>query len=98
MSAPQPPYGAPDSAQLAGLVFELASQLHVERCRRMALEAALADAGVLCAGAVEAAGAGPAFAPAAAQGLDRAMAALMRVLTEDADERTPLRAQHARSA
>ncbi len=41
------PVVALDCDQLTTLVFELASQLHVERTRRLALELALERAGVL---------------------------------------------------
>ena len=42
-----PEFGGLDNATLGALIFELASQLHIERTRRSALEAALAHAGVL---------------------------------------------------
>lgn len=82
---------APDRRQLAGLVFELASQLHVERAQRVALQSALERAGLLDARGIEALA-----AEASAQRLSRAMleesiARLLRVLTEDADPRRPLR-------
>jgi hypothetical protein len=83
----------PDTQTLAALVFELASQLHVERSRRMSLEAALAEAGVLPQGAVEAAGQAPAARKAALAAADRSTLKFMRVLTEGADPRTPLRAK-----
>ena len=84
-------FGAPSPAQLAGVVLELASQLHAERVRRIALETALEAAGVL-----------PADAPLTAEqraivrakggaALGRSMSGLMRVITEGADPRTPLR-------
>lgn len=81
---------APDRRQLAGLVFELASQLHVERAQRVALQAALERAGLLDAGQLEALA-----AEASAQRLSRAMleesiARLLRVLAEDSDPRRPL--------
>ena len=87
------PYGAPDLEQLTALVFELASQLHVERVRRLALEAALERAGARAPAGVPA-GAGHArLAARGAAALDRAMAGIMRVLTESGDPRSPLRAQ-----
>ena len=88
---PAPPMGAPSLDLLTGVVFELASQLHVERARRLALEAALEASGALAPGAVERAGGDPTQRARAAQALERAVAGLMRVLTEDADPRTPLR-------
>lgn len=85
------PYGTPDNARLAGLVFELASQLHVERARRIALEAVLRDAGLLSDAAIEAAGAAEETRARTAAALDKAMGGLMRVVTEGADPRMPLR-------
>jgi len=85
------PFGTPDAERLTGLVFELASQLHVERARRIALEAVLQKAGLLSDAAIEEAGAAPDTRAATAAALDRAMFGLMRVLTESADPRAPLR-------
>jgi hypothetical protein len=85
--------GSTVADRLAGLVFELASQLHVERTRRLALEAALARAGVLPAGSGEALADDPALLAAARGELDRAMERLMRILSEQGDARTPLRAE-----
>ena len=45
-----------DTETLAALVMELGSQLHIERARRVALEEALAAAGVLTQEAICAAG------------------------------------------
>lgn len=80
-----------DAERLAGLVFELASQLHVERARRIALELALERAGALPAGAAEALAADDEYRRRAGEGLDEAMRRLMRVLAESDDPRTPLR-------
>jgi hypothetical protein len=80
-----------DTERLAGLVFELASQLHVERARRIALELALERAGVLAAGAGEALAADEDYRRRAGEGLDEAMRRLMRVLAESDDPRAPLR-------
>ena len=92
-AAPLSPYGAPDLEQLTALVFELASQLHVERIRRLALEVALESSGALAPGVVQClAGDGRLAARGAAE-LDQAMSGIMRVLTEGADPRNPLRAQ-----
>ena len=85
------PFGQPDTDRLAGLVFELASQLHVERSRRLALEAALVRSGALSAEALAAAGDSTEFLDRAREELDRSMGKLMRVLLENGDVRTPLR-------
>lgn len=92
----QPPSasGAPTLEQLTALVFELASQLHAERVHRIALECALEAAGVLGADAAERIASEPHVREKALSGLDRAMAGVIRVITEDPDPRTPLRAQH----
>ncbi len=82
---------APDNAQLCGLVFELASQLHVERARRLALEAALVRAGLLPAGAIEALAGDAALRERTLEQLEASMAALVRLLTENPDPRRPLR-------
>ena len=82
-------FGIPDLERLAGLVFELASQLHAERARRIALEQALVSAGVLAAGDVEAAA--PAARSETSAALDRAMHGLLRVMAESTDPRTPIR-------
>lgn len=85
------PYGAPTLEQLTGLVFELASQLHLERARRIALEVALEDAGLLRAGAPDEAAGSDAMKARATAALDRSMSGIMRVLTESGDPRIPLR-------
>jgi hypothetical protein len=86
-------FGAIDNAKLAGLIFELASQLHVERARRLALEAALAARGLVPPDAIESAGDAPALRAAAAEAADAAIRALLRVLSESVDERAPLRGE-----
>lgn len=98
MNDPVSPLGAPSLDQLTGLVFELAAQLHVERAHRLALEAALEQAGVLAPQTCEHLAATPAVHANTAQALEAAMAGLMRVLSEDVDPRTPLRAETARPA
>lgn len=90
---PTPPFGAPSLEQLSALVFELASQLHVERAQRIALQAALEEAGLLTPGALEAVGSSAAVRARSAAALDKAMNGMMRVLTEDDDPRRPLRRQ-----
>jgi len=82
---------APDRRQLAGLVFELASQLHVERAQRVALQTALERAGVLDAAALAAVAADAAAQRLSRQMLEQSVARLLRVLTEDIDPRRPLR-------
>ena len=91
MSDPSP-FGQPDIDRLASLVFELASQLHVERSHRLALEAALIRSGALSAEALAAAGASAEFVEQARDELDRSMGKLMRVVIETGNIRTPLRA------
>lgn len=81
----------PDTERLTGLVFELASQLHVERAQRLALETALAREGLLAERALSAAAQDAEFTRRSREALDASMAKLMRVLTEGADPRTPLR-------
>lgn len=80
--------------QLAGLVLELAGQLHVERARVAALEHALVTAGVLDRAALDVAAADPALSERTGKELDSSLGGLLRVLTEDDDARTPLRADH----
>jgi len=89
---PPPPYGAPSLEELTGLVFELASQLHIERVRRTSLEVALAEAGILSLQAAEAQATNPLMKSLSAAGLQRSMDGVMRVLTENNDPRKPLRA------
>jgi hypothetical protein len=77
---------------LAALVFELASQLHVERAQRIALQQALIDQGVLTA---EALSLGRAEAQAA---LDMSMEKLLRIVLEAGEPATPLRAEAMKGA
>ena len=67
MSA-HPEFGGLDNATLGALVLELASQLHVERTRRLALEAVLSKRGILTAPVNDAAGEDAAFREEAEQG------------------------------
>jgi len=87
------PYAPLDADRLAGLVFELASQLHAERSRRIALELALERVGALPPTAVEALAGDTELKARTGPALDLALANLMRVLTEAADPRAPLRAE-----
>lgn len=89
---------SPDPERLAGLLFELASQLHIERTQRIALELALARAGVLDAPAIKGLAGDAELRLRSSAGLDQSMAKLMRVLTQHADERGPLRSAEAASA
>lgn len=79
--------------QVAAMVLELASQLHVERQRRMALEALLVRQGVLDAAALEAMAADEPFLAAARAELDVSFRRLMRIMTETGDPTGPLRAE-----
>jgi hypothetical protein len=88
-----PEFGGLDNATLGALIFELASQLHIERTRRSALEAALAHAGVLTPAQIEKTGEESAFREQAALAADQSIRKLLRVLSESKDERTPLRAE-----
>jgi hypothetical protein len=88
-----PEFGALDNATLAALVFELASQLHIERTRRLALEAALASAGLVTPAKIEAAAEDDAFREEAGRAADGSICKLLRVLSESPDERVPLRAE-----
>jgi hypothetical protein len=83
----------PDTDRLAGLVFELASQLHVERAQRMALEVALVRAGVIGADARERMLDDGEYNRRTREALDESMSKLMRALTERGDPRTPLRTE-----
>jgi hypothetical protein len=86
------PFGQGLAAEsLAGLVFELASQLHVERTSRLALEAALVNAGVLTREAVDAVATDSAVRERMRAALEDSMRKLMQVITEGADPRFPLR-------
>jgi len=76
---------------LAALILELAAQLHVERARRMALEAALEKAGLLPQDAVSAAGRDEGFRSDAQAALDEALEKLLSIVTEDGPPQHPLR-------
>ncbi len=77
--------------QLAALVLELASQLHVERTRRMALEAVLVRQGIIDATALDGE---PALAAQALGALDQSLRRLFRILAAQGDPTGPLRAEH----
>ena len=82
---------APDREQLTGLVFELASQLHVERAQRVALQAALEKAGVFDAATLQVLALAPDVQRRNRELLEESIAKLLRVLAEDTDTRRPLR-------
>jgi hypothetical protein len=92
MSA-HPEFGELDNAKLAALLFELASQLHIERTRRLALESALASSGAVTPAMIETAGGTASFRATSADAADLSIRKLLRVLSESNDERVPLRAE-----
>lgn len=79
--------------QLAALLMELASQLHVERQRRMALQTVLERQGLIDPAAMEALAADPDFNAAAGAAVDASLRRLLRIMTERGDPRGPLRAE-----
>ena len=87
------PDTTPDADRLASLVFELASQLHAERARRIALEGALEDAGVLPADWIDSWQADERFDQRCQAVLDDAMDRLMRIMAESDDPKVPLRGE-----
>jgi hypothetical protein len=88
-----PEFGELNNATLAALLFELASQLHIERTQRLALQAALTSKGIITSVAIEAAGADAAFREEVGKAADQSIRKLLRVLSESPDERVPLRSQ-----
>ena len=82
---------APDREQLAGLVFELASQLHIERAQRVALQAALEKSGLVDAATLQALTLDPDVQRRNHDMLGESITRLLRVLTDDADPRRPLK-------
>ena len=92
MSAPEE-FGELDSSKLAALIFELASQLHIERSRRLALEAVLVRRGVLAAAEIDALGEDAAYRRQASEAADLAVRKLLLLLCESDDARAPLRAE-----
>jgi len=94
MSPAEPTYlDKADPDRLAGLLFELAAQLHIERQKRMALEAALIARGVLEAKDVSDISEDPALLEAARDEVDRSIRSMLRVVMEDGDLKQPLRAE-----
>ncbi|ASG25318.1 MULTISPECIES: hypothetical protein [Nitrospirillum] len=89
---PLPPM-APDAERLTGLVFELASQLHIERTRRLALETVLARVGVIAPGQADALAEDAAVLARSRAELEVSMRKLMRILSESDDPKAPLRGE-----
>lgn len=79
--------------QVAAMVLELAAQLHVERQRRMALEALLIRQGALDATAPETMAADETFLASARAELDASLRRLLRIMIETGDPSSPLRAE-----
>lgn len=85
--------GTAQTDTLAGLVMDLAAQLHVERQRRMALEELLVREGLLSREAIEALAGDEAFLGQARAALDKSMARLIAIIGEAGDRTGPLRAE-----
>ena len=81
----------PQLDRAVGLVFQLASELHVTTQRLHALEALLTDAGVLEEGALDAFQPDETQADALGRVRDAMMARLLRVVTGDGPATHPLR-------
>ena len=77
--------------KFGALLFELASQLHVERQRRIALETVLQRAGILAPGALDALAEEATVLEQGRASLDHALRRLMRIMTEAGDAQGPLR-------
>ena len=89
---PEPRFlAAADLDRLAALVFELSAQLHIERHKRMALEAALVAKGALDADEIARLAEDENFLTTARAAADQSLRKLMRILAEDGDRKTPLR-------
>ncbi len=80
------PVPSPDNASLAAMLLELASQLHVERTRRIALEVLIERAGLLAQDAFVALGDDPAFAARAQHELDGSMQGLIAIMRGESKE------------
>lgn len=84
-------FADPQLDRAVGLIFELASQLHVERQRRSALEEVLVRRGVLDTDDIEALAEDADFRRVSGQQLDDALARLLLVVTEEGPTEHPLR-------
>ena len=89
------PDSMPDVERLTGLVFELASQLHAERARRLALEQVLEQAGLLPDGWEQSFQPSDRYRERCQGALDDAMQRMMQIMAESKDPRTPLRHEAA---
>jgi hypothetical protein len=92
---PELPDVAPDTDRLSSLLFELASQLHAERARRIALEVWLEEAGLLPEGWDVGFQSNERFSRRRQEALDDAMQRFMQIMAESDDPKTPLRAEAA---
>lgn len=80
-----------DLDRLGEVVLELAQQLHVERARRIALERALVEKGLLDPAAVEAAAGTTATQEASRRELDSSIERILRIMTASGGPEGPLR-------
>jgi hypothetical protein len=83
------PIPALDTDRLAGLVFELASQLHAERLHRLALETVLARAGAINREALQKITSDPALLDEGRRAVEESVTRLMHIITEREPERVP---------
>lgn len=81
----------PDIDRLAGLVFELAAQLHVERQHRMALETALVGNGLVLRSHLDELAGDEQFLGNVRTALQESQEQLLAILLEIDDARHPLR-------
>ena len=84
--------GDANADTLAALVFELASQLHEERVRRLALEQVLEDGGADLSG-IDALVDDEAFRDRSRAGADQSIRRLLRLLEGDGPPEAPLRGE-----
>jgi len=83
-------FSDPGMDLMAGVIFEVAAQLHEERAARLALQSALLSAGLLDGSAIAAAAVQPSTRAGSKAELDRSLASLLRVLVQRDDARAPL--------
>ncbi len=79
--------------QVAAMVLELGSQLHVEPQRRMALEALLVRQGVIDPTVLAGLATDETFLVESRAALDDSLRRLLRIMTEIGDPRGPLRSE-----